>query len=130
MFNRALATKLKQLATQYPIVSVSGPRQSGKTTLTKLVFPDYHYVSLLTMKSHSRRPQSVHVGGGEIRKAVVLEFHRLLSINVNNFYHYCSLESSIPTFGQGEGGVPCENMDGKTTRVDNDRAGLTTPRTP
>lgn len=46
MFKRALATKLKQLATQYPVVSVSGPRQSGKTTLTRIVFPDYHYVSL------------------------------------------------------------------------------------
>ncbi|MEK7997043.1 MAG: ATP-binding protein [Planctomycetota bacterium] len=46
MFKRTLATKLKQLATQYPVVSVSGPRQSGKTTLTRLVFSDYDYVSL------------------------------------------------------------------------------------
>jgi len=46
MFKRALAGKLKQLSTQYPVVSVTGPRQSGKTTLTRLVFPDYRYVSL------------------------------------------------------------------------------------
>ncbi|OGP79861.1 MAG: AAA family ATPase [Deltaproteobacteria bacterium RBG_19FT_COMBO_60_16] len=46
MFKRALASKLRQLSTQFPVVSVSGPRQSGKTTLTRLVFPDYRYVSL------------------------------------------------------------------------------------
>jgi Predicted ATPase (AAA+ superfamily) len=46
MFARALAPTLKRLATQYPVVSLTGPRQSGKTTLTRLVFPKYHYVSL------------------------------------------------------------------------------------
>jgi predicted AAA+ superfamily ATPase len=31
---------------KYPVIAVTGPRQSGKTTLLKSVFPDYEYVSL------------------------------------------------------------------------------------
>jgi hypothetical protein len=34
------------LATLYPIVGVTGPRQSGKTTLAKFLFPSHAYVSL------------------------------------------------------------------------------------
>ena len=41
---RQLSSQLKKLASLYPILSVSGPRQSGKTTLE--VFPDYAYVNL------------------------------------------------------------------------------------
>jgi predicted AAA+ superfamily ATPase len=29
-----------------PVISVTGPRQSGKTTMVKALFPDYHYVNL------------------------------------------------------------------------------------
>ncbi len=29
-----------------PIISITGPRQSGKTTLSKICFPDYDYVNL------------------------------------------------------------------------------------
>jgi hypothetical protein len=34
------------LARQFPVVSVTGPRQSGKTTLVKSAFPNHEYVSL------------------------------------------------------------------------------------
>ena len=37
---------LKKLAKSYPAVIVTGPRQSGKTTLTQTVFPNKSYVSL------------------------------------------------------------------------------------
>ncbi|MGE4564881.1 MAG: ATP-binding protein [Victivallaceae bacterium] len=30
----------------YPVVTITGPRQSGKTTLAKMTFPNYRYVSL------------------------------------------------------------------------------------
>ncbi|MDO4537222.1 MAG: ATP-binding protein [Coriobacteriales bacterium] len=34
------------MAKQFPVVSITGPRQSGKTTLVKAIFPSYSYVSL------------------------------------------------------------------------------------
>ena len=37
---------LAKLAKSYPAVIVTGPRQSGKTTLTQMVFPDKPYISL------------------------------------------------------------------------------------
>ncbi|OWV01470.1 MULTISPECIES: ATP-binding protein [unclassified Fibrobacter] len=46
MIQRDLADTLKQMAAVYPVVTVIGPRQSGKTTLAKNAFPDYAYVNL------------------------------------------------------------------------------------
>jgi predicted AAA+ superfamily ATPase len=46
MFTRSLAKHLLKLATQFPVVTVTGPRQSGKTTLVKNLFPDKPYVNL------------------------------------------------------------------------------------
>ena len=46
MIERVLKTKLLEMAAKYPIVTVTGPRQSGKSTLLKASFPDYQYVSL------------------------------------------------------------------------------------
>jgi len=46
MIKRIMAEKLKKLASKLPIVSVIGPRQSGKTTLVRNVFADMDYVSL------------------------------------------------------------------------------------
>ena len=46
MIKRRLEEKLRQWAAQYPVVTVTGPRQSGKTTLCKAVFPGKPYLSL------------------------------------------------------------------------------------
>jgi len=46
MIRRTLAAKLTALARAFPIVTVTGPRQSGKTTLCRACFPDKAYVSL------------------------------------------------------------------------------------
>lgn len=46
MIKRTLTDKIISLARQFPVVSITGPRQSGKTTLAKMAFPDYAYISL------------------------------------------------------------------------------------
>lgn len=46
MIGRTLKSKLTEMSTKYPIVTLTGPRQSGKSTLLKNSFPDYKYVSL------------------------------------------------------------------------------------
>lgn len=37
---RAAESELRELAIQFKSVAVVGPRQSGKTTLVRMVFPD------------------------------------------------------------------------------------------
>lgn len=46
MVTRKLEHELHELAQKMPILTISGPRQSGKTTLVKTAFPDYNYVNL------------------------------------------------------------------------------------
>ncbi len=46
MIPRNIEPLFRQLASRYPVVTVVGPRQSGKTTLARMVFPDKPYVSL------------------------------------------------------------------------------------
>ncbi|NBB31243.1 ATP-binding protein [Cellulophaga sp. BC115SP] len=46
MIARTITNKVNELLGKYPIVSITGPRQSGKTTLTRMLRPDYQYVSL------------------------------------------------------------------------------------
>lgn len=46
MYNRELQNKLLKLSELWSVISVTGPRQSGKTTLCKMTFPDYEYVNL------------------------------------------------------------------------------------
>lgn len=46
MIPRTLAETLLRLARNFPVVAVTGPRQSGKTTLARAVFADKPYVSL------------------------------------------------------------------------------------
>lgn len=43
---RRLPEHLKVLGSFFPVVSITGPRQAGKTTLLKETYPDYRYVSL------------------------------------------------------------------------------------
>ncbi|HLJ31849.1 MAG TPA: ATP-binding protein [Candidatus Babeliales bacterium] len=46
MIPRQLEPTLQELARQFPVVALLGPRQSGKTTLAQATFADYKYVSL------------------------------------------------------------------------------------
>ena len=46
MYNRELQSYILRVVAQFPVVSITGPRQSGKTTLCKMLFPDYEYYNL------------------------------------------------------------------------------------
>jgi len=46
LIKRELTNELKANAKQYPVVTVTGPRQSGKTTLVKKCFSKYQYYNL------------------------------------------------------------------------------------
>lgn len=46
MIARHAADTLRRLAKGFPVLCITGPRQSGKTTLAKACFPDLPYLSL------------------------------------------------------------------------------------
>jgi predicted AAA+ superfamily ATPase len=46
MIPRVLSAQLESAAAELPVVTVTGPRQSGKTTLCRAAFPDKKYVNL------------------------------------------------------------------------------------
>jgi len=46
LVHRSIVDHLQELSRYFPIVSLTGPRQAGKTTLLKHLFTGYRYVSL------------------------------------------------------------------------------------
>ena len=46
MIDRDIHRELKASAAEYPVVTILGPRQAGKTTLARMSFPDKPWVSL------------------------------------------------------------------------------------
>ena len=46
MIKRAISDTILDVATKFPVVTLTGPRQSGKSTLLKSCFADYKYISL------------------------------------------------------------------------------------
>lgn len=46
MFNRTITPTLISLATEFPVVTITGPRQSGKTTICRATFPNKPYINL------------------------------------------------------------------------------------
>ncbi len=46
MIKRSITEKLIAMGSKFPIVTLTGPRQSGKSTLLKFILPDYNYVSM------------------------------------------------------------------------------------
>ena len=45
MISRIAESALKRLASQFPVIGITGPRQSGKSTLAKMTFPNKKYLS-------------------------------------------------------------------------------------
>ena len=61
MIERTIAQAVKQSVRQVPVVTIIGPRQAGKTTLVKELFPDFTYVNLED-KATRELAQSDYIG--------------------------------------------------------------------
>ena len=46
MISRQIASELSATATEFPVVTIIGPRQAGKTTLARMQYPGYAYANL------------------------------------------------------------------------------------
>jgi len=54
MIKRHITNYINRLKKSFPVVVVTGPRQSGKTTLIKSMFPDYEYYNLENPQTFNR----------------------------------------------------------------------------
>lgn len=46
MKTREIGSRIRKFAEEYPVITVTGPRQSGKTTLCRALFPKLKYINL------------------------------------------------------------------------------------
>ena len=46
MIARQLSSSIQRLLPKFPVLSITGPRQAGKTTLLKNLLPEYRYINL------------------------------------------------------------------------------------
>ena len=53
MLQRALTPTLQRLSASFPVVAITGPQRSGKTTLVRKLFADKPYVSLEYPQEHA-----------------------------------------------------------------------------
>ena len=51
---RDVSGHLQRMMQEFPVVTISGPRQSGKTTLARHLYPEYDYVSLEDLDERER----------------------------------------------------------------------------
>ncbi|MBU2520670.1 MAG: hypothetical protein KKD50_00405 [Proteobacteria bacterium] len=59
MIRRNLETSIRIYSREYPVVAIVGPRQSGKTTLARHLFPDHKYLSIENLEIRHSEEQHV-----------------------------------------------------------------------
>lgn len=73
MVPRTLAPTLLESAGLYPVVTLTGPRQSGKTTLCRALFSEHRYVSLETPDARAFAQEDPRGFLHEYRDGVVID---------------------------------------------------------
>jgi uncharacterized protein len=73
MIKRDITKRIKNLATQYGVLSITGPRQSGKTTLVKKLFPKHKYVNFenLTLLEYIKKDPLAFIN--EVHDGVIID---------------------------------------------------------
>ena len=79
MINRFITPKILELKDKYPVIAITGPRQSGKTSLAQTLFPDYKYYNLENLDLFAAAKQDpvgfLQVGSGT--KMIIDEIQKL-----------------------------------------------------
>ena len=73
MIKREIEEKIREAVKNYPVITLTGPRQSGKTTLLKYIFPDYDYVNLEEPDMRDYATQDSRGFLSQFKKGVILD---------------------------------------------------------
>lgn len=73
MIQRIITNKLIEISSYYSVITFTGPRQSGKTTLIKSVFKDLPYISLENPDSKKRAEEDPRGFLNNYPKGVILD---------------------------------------------------------
>lgn len=73
MIKRKLIDKIRYMAGKMPVISINGPRQSGKTTLAKQCFPDYSYLNLETPDTLSAAKADPRMFLKQFKKGLIID---------------------------------------------------------
>src|SRR3990167_7634322 len=102
MFKRQISSVLQKTADEFPVTFLTGPRQSGKTTLLRTLFPNYHYINLESADNRLQAEQDPrgfieqyphHVIFDEAQNVPTL-FSYLQEYIDNKHTHHCILSGS------------------------------------
>lgn len=74
MIERDLGQRIRSMSKVFPIVSITGPRQSGKTTLVRALFPEYHYVNLENLNDRAAADEDpIRFLGAHSRSGLIID---------------------------------------------------------
>lgn len=73
MYSRILMPQLVRLSQQYPVVTMTGPRQSGKTTLCQNTFPNHEYINLEALSTREFANQDPQGFLAQLKNGVILD---------------------------------------------------------
>ena len=95
MIQRNLLTKADDLLGKYPLIAITGPRQSGKTTLAKQLRPDFQYVNLELEENRSYAAEDPHGFLQANQGGVVLDEVQYVPSLFPYLKHYTDLRGSV-----------------------------------
>ncbi|MBN1552640.1 ATP-binding protein, partial [bacterium] len=73
MITRELGEIILALSRKLPVSVITGPRQSGKTTLAKMLFPDYDYFNLEFPDSRAKATDDPRLFLSNYRKGIIID---------------------------------------------------------
>jgi predicted AAA+ superfamily ATPase len=81
MIQREIGNVLVKMAEKMPVISITGPRQSGKTTLARMCFPEYDYVNLENPDMYEAAKDDPRLFLSQFKKGIIIdEVQRLPSL--------------------------------------------------
>ena len=86
LIKRYMEPVLLQLSQQYPVITITGPRQSGKTTLVKKIFAHKKYYNLETPDQRELALSDPRAFINNIKDGAILnEIQQIKDIYITNY---------------------------------------------